>query len=204
MKRFSSRVVQGLVLSAMSFLLAGCGIFSPPDDKTPPPPPPPPYVEPTSPQRVLSNLIVAHVYRDIEGYRTALADDYRFKASPLDPDVEFDTLVREEDIASTENMFNNVDRITMTLTYDEQSPAAPSDVEDLPAELGYVMIVVQNVNLDVTTRDLQQGEPVILRVPGEPAKVIFKQTSVSPRRFAISAIYDQSGSGRMADAMVRL
>ena len=95
-------------------------------------------------------------------------------------------------------MFQAVDRITMTLVYNETQIPPPSDVLEFPEEEGYVMIVVQNVNIDVLTRELIGGEPLTYRVPGDPAKFVFKQTSVSPPRYALSAIYDQSGSGRLA------
>jgi hypothetical protein len=82
-----------------------------------------------------------------------------------------------------------------TPTPNEAEP--PSDVIDFPAEDGYVMVIVQNVNIDVLTREVVGGEPITLRVPGEPAKFVFQRTSETPPRFAISAIYDQAGAGRM-------
>jgi hypothetical protein len=93
----------------------------------------------------------------------------------------------------------------MNLSYDEDSPAPPSDLAAFPADSGYVMIVVQSVNIDVTTRDLVGGEPLIFRVPGEPAKVIFRRVNAAPRRYAISAIFDQAGStGRVAAPPISL
>jgi len=192
-------------LAAAAFvvmLAAGCGD----DDGTKPDPVEgPEYVTPSTPQNVLRNFVTAHEALDIEGYSDALADDFQFRASPFDAGVEFTTLTREEDITSTTNMFNSVVRITMDLTYDESSPAAPSDVSEYPAEDGYVMIVVQQVNLDVVTMSVVEGEPVVLRVAGEPAKVIFKLLSASPERYAISAIHDQAGSGgRVGNQRVQL
>jgi hypothetical protein len=185
-----------IALSFASLALTGC-LFSPDKGKGKDIDDDVVYEIPSSPQRVLKNLVTAYTQRDIEGYTDLLAGNYKFTPSQFDT-VGYPFLTREEDLESTTSMFQSVDRITMNFVYDEQQIPPPSDLIDFPADSGYVMIVVQNVNIDVQTRELIGGEPLTLRVPGEPAKFIFRQTSASPRRYALSAIFDQAGMGRLA------
>jgi hypothetical protein len=128
-----------------------------------------------------------------------LASNYKFIPAPDDPEAHFPFLTKDDDLGSTRRMFDNVDQIQMRFTYDEDQTPPPSDLIDFPAEDGYVMIIVPSVYIDILTREDVDGEPLRRLVPGTPAKFIFQRTSVSPPRYAISAIFDQAGlGGRLA------
>ena len=123
-----------------------------------------------TPGNVLSNLELAYRLRDIDAYRDQMDDTYVFQPNPDDPEVDFEQLNAQQDQESTENMFNQVDKIEIRLTY----PASePSDRAEYPAEEGYRQILVSSVNLDITTREIIDGEPLILQVAGDPATFIF-------------------------------
>ena len=153
----------------LALTLAGCGLFSP-EKATPEPEVPEEYKARISPGNVLFNLALAHRNRDIDNYRDQMDEQYLFIPNPEDPEVDFEQLTFPEDQESTENMFNVVDKVEMRLDY----PAPqPSDRLEYPAEQGYQQILVSSVRMDVTTREIIDGEPLILQVAGDPATFIF-------------------------------
>jgi hypothetical protein len=152
------------------------------------------YEPPTSPQNVLTNLVTAHPQHDFDAVAALLAPEYRFFPSSGDT-VHPAFLTLTEDLAATRSIFETTDRITMALTYDASQTPPPSDVPGYPGEAGYVMLNVQKVALDLLTRELVGGEPLILRSVGGPATFIFQRTGTSPARYMISATLDR-GSGR--------
>jgi hypothetical protein len=174
----------------LGLVLSGCSLFSPEDAPEPEPEPPAEFKPRTSPENVLFNLALAHERRLIDAYRDQMDPDYVFVPSPNDPDVTFTELAYNEDQESTENMFDVVDQIDLTLTH----PAPiPSDFEGYPGEEGYRLIQVTSVNMRVVTREIIDGEPLILLVGGDPAKFIFKPDSTqTPVTWRI--VYQQDDS----------
>lgn len=174
-------------IAAFGLPLVGCGLFSP--DPAPPEEAPPPrqLLDPISPENVLNNLAFAYENRDYDAYVDALDEGFRFVPSINDTIDEFD---RDEDLRSTENMFNNVDDVSLRLIH---QAAVPSDRQEFPAEDGYRMILVSNVNLRVDTRDFSQGSRLILVVTGDPATFIFKpDTTTTPVEYRIALQQDDS------------
>lgn len=129
---------------------------------------PPGYVSPTSPERVLQNLVVAHERRDIDGYAACFADDFVFVPSPSD-NLRFDHLSREEDLACTRRMFREVERIEMSLV---PGPVEPSDRVDLPAEEGYLRTLAR-VDIRLTLPG-QGPDRRVLAVVDDRAHFVFE------------------------------
>jgi len=171
--------------------LTGCGLFSPKD--APPEPPPTLEIEaPISPGAVLRNLEEAHRFRNIDVYEATLDSMYVFIPNPDDDEVDFTDLPFEEDLDSTRNMFRVVDRIEIDLTFPNDQ-GEPSDFAQFPAVEGYRKMSVASVRLDVTTRELIEGDPLIYQVAGDPATFIFKpDMSASPVTYKI--VYQQDDS----------
>ncbi len=173
--------------------LTGC-LFSPEKAKPDPDPPPEPavYHERTSPDSVLMNLEIAHLFKDIDGYADQIDDAYEFIPSQEDintGEITFESLNQEQDYLSTENMFDVVFGIEIRL---DQSPVYPSDREDFPEDEGYMMIQVPSAYLAVETPDAEGGEPVTYLVQGDPALFIFKpDTTVAPTTWQIVYQEDQ-------------
>jgi len=160
----------GWPLALLLVLGLGC---SDDDDKMSAPEPSPEYAERTSPGAVLENLALAYRLRDIDAYTDQLDSGFVFIPNPADPEVFFDELRFVDDVLGTRNMFEHVDNISLDLTY-APGEGTPSDFAEYPAADGYRQILVQSVRMDVTTRELIGGEPLILQVAGDPATFIFK------------------------------
>jgi len=173
--------------------LTGC-LFSPEKAKPDPDPPPEPavYHERTSPDSVLMNLEIAHLFKDIDGYADQIDDAYEFIPSQEDintGEITFESLNQEQDYLSTENMFDVVFGIEIRL---DQSPVYPSDREDFPEDEGYMMIQIPSAYLAVETPDPEGGEPITYLVQGDPALFIFKpDTTVDPTTWQIVYQEDQ-------------
>jgi hypothetical protein len=182
------RLMVAVLAASMVLGVIGC---SDDDDKTTAPDTSgPTYLARTSPENVLTNLVVAYEGRDIAGYRDQMDSSFVFIPSTNDPDVNFDELPFAADQESTENMFDVVDHIDLTLVH----PAPiPSDRPEYPEEDGYRLIQVTSVQLRVVTREMIDGEPLVLTVGGDPAVFIFEPDSTqTPPTYRI--VYQQDPS----------
>lgn len=98
MPKIWTRLWLALALGTMVLAAGGC-IFSPQDDDDPPAEEPSVYVWPDEPDELMANFENAYADMDIEHYEDALHDDYKFIFT------NNDIWERQDDIASTENMF---------------------------------------------------------------------------------------------------
>lgn len=166
----SKRFIAHAIL-AFALPLTGCGLFAPEEAPPQPPPPPRTVLPPTSPENVLNNLAFAHENRSWDEYVDALSPEFLFVPSDADQQEGIEPFDYDEDIQSTENMFNNVDSIELQLTH---QASVPSDRLEYPAEDGYRMILVSRVNMLVQTRTITDGEVLYLQIGGDPATFIFE------------------------------
>mgnify|MGYP001050676067 CR=1 FL=1 len=104
-------------------LLGGCwNPFCPPTD---PPPPAFSVFEPITPERVLSNLVVAYQTRDIDLYLSCLADSFKFHFDVEDQGLEDmlralgmkeDWWGKTEERLSTESLLNSLQEEGVVVT----------------------------------------------------------------------------------------
>ncbi len=186
-----------LTVLAIGVLTATGCLFSPEKKSDPPTDPGGTYLAPTSPENVLHNLEEAYRNREIQRYTALIADDYVFEASEADLEVDFDYLNYDQEIETHENMFRNVDNITITL---DHNGAVPSDRAAYPPEDGYMKILVPAVRIDVLSRiaDETSGELITFRVNGDPAVFIFEPDfTKTPTEYKV--VYQQDlFTGRLA------
>ena len=154
------------------------------------------YLPRTSPENVIENLEASYRNRDLDGYVDQLDPEFVFAATDADVEVDFDQLSYDDEIATAENMFDNVDAITITL---DHSGAAPSDRAEYPPEDGYLKLLVPSVRLDVLSRfrDEASGERITFRATGPALFIFAPDESTTPTEYRI--VYQQDlFTGRLA------
>lgn len=122
------------MMSRVRFLLAVLLVAAVPlgcsdDFPTPSKPKQAEYLEPTSPENVVHNLIEAYTHKESGGYASLLAPEFTFKLQPKDAlRFSLDALSRNLDLAATQGIFTSasVSAIQIVLTHTDAEPAAES------------------------------------------------------------------------------
>jgi len=101
-----------LILAAFGSLLSSCDADAP----TPPPvPATEQYHQPTSPDSVVANLILAHKNRDLGAYTALVAPEFKFFFVPLDvDDVGAESWNKTQDSIGTAALFHEATDIDLT------------------------------------------------------------------------------------------
>jgi hypothetical protein len=133
-----------------------------------------PYLEPTSPENVLENLITAYRRKEIDEYAKLLGPDFIFKFQDVDvQDIGLDTWNRDQDITGTGGLFGSplVKEVRITLTYD------PSTVSG--EMFANVVGEVRTIRINPTFLDVDQigGEKAgtTYRVDGDIQDMFFRR-----------------------------
>lgn len=160
-------LVSGLI-GALALTTAGCwNPFAPPRGDTP-------QIEVsyklrTSPENVLYNLNTAYVYKNRGEYLDCLAEEFLFHPNPDDVTNAEDPLPeswgKQEESDIHRDMFAQVDRITLTMTFQDSlrdMGANPSDPAD--DKLNYWEGIDLKVTPDLTTFYANAPQQFIFRI----------------------------------------
>lgn len=135
-----------LFLGSIAAFAIGCDAQAP----TPPPlPAPEAYHQPTAPDSVVANLILAHHRRDRDAYAALLAPEFRFYFTALDAhDLGTPYWTRNQDSTGTAALFSAASHIDLTA-----AQSAPVGVDESLFPPGTQKIHLHTVELRVAQPD---------------------------------------------------
>ena len=112
-----------LLLASTALFTIGCDAEAP----TPPGlPAPEAYHEPTAPDSVLKNLVLAHQREDNEAYAALLAPEFRFYFTSLDASLNGEAFwTRSQDLAGTAAMFAAAKSVALVAGHTSPEAADP-------------------------------------------------------------------------------
>ena len=137
-----------LPLLGILYVLAGAGAAAPAPDPT------------TTPTGLVRSLEAAYANRNIDAYRTLLADDFRFITG--DPMSEGASWGLDEDLAGTGRLFGKEDVLDLRMTFTVRS------VKPAPPGNGGMTMVEAGGSMEVTQAGPDpDGPPTVLHIEGD-------------------------------------